>query len=85
MIVTFHRLRLIWLVLLGLLVATRGSFGAVAVYDGEGASALAAKTGAVKPYEVGTADALRARSVKGDGLDVHCWPSPSNGTTRPRL
>jgi RHS repeat-associated protein len=29
------------------------------------------KAGGVKPYEVGTADALSSRSVKGDGLDVH--------------
>jgi hypothetical protein len=34
------------------------------------AESLVAK-GAVKPYEVGMADNLWARSVKGDGLDVH--------------
>lgn len=35
------------------------------------ASAAEEIPGAVKAYEVGTADSLRARSVVGDGLDIH--------------
>jgi hypothetical protein len=42
-----HRLRLTWLVLIGLLVATTGSLATISGYDVENGCALAAKTG---PY-----------------------------------
>jgi len=34
-------------------------------------AARGAPTGPVRPFEVGTADGLRARSARGDGLDIH--------------
>lgn len=42
----FHRLRLIWLLAMGLLALTTGSFATNARYDGENGSSLAAKKAA---------------------------------------
>jgi hypothetical protein len=45
MMTVFHRLRLIWLVLIGLYVATAGSLATVSGYDGGDSCVLAAKGG----------------------------------------
>jgi hypothetical protein len=54
----FHRLRLTWLVLIGLLLATTGSLATISGYDVENGSLIAAKTpptfsGTAKPWTKG--------------------------------
>jgi hypothetical protein len=65
----FHRLRLTWLVLIGLLLATTGSLATISGYHVENGSLIAAKTTAGAADDAFTrgmkyADWVRARGVQ---------------------